>query len=95
MVVIVLLSLAAHHKSPTKPSLSEWDACDRPLGAFNALWLVKVILGALLSFWSWQRGREANGTWALFKPLSQHPVAHEGGIQTSAANRLPKWSEFG
>ncbi|TCD71238.1 hypothetical protein EIP91_011716 [Steccherinum ochraceum] len=57
VVIITLLAFSAHHKSPTKPEFSEWDACERPLGAWDSIWLVRVALGAALSIWGFKRDR--------------------------------------
>ncbi|KAL4255009.1 hypothetical protein ABKN59_003933 [Abortiporus biennis] len=59
ITIVTLSAYSAHHRSPTQPALSEWDACERPLGAWNALWLGRVSLGSLLSYWGWRREREA------------------------------------
>jgi hypothetical protein len=32
------------------PSVSEWDACDRPLGLWSALWLIRVVLASALAY---------------------------------------------
>ncbi|KAL6310336.1 hypothetical protein BKA93DRAFT_814100 [Sparassis latifolia] len=56
-VIITLLAFSAHHESPTSPGLSEWEACARPLGVWNSLWLVRVALGCVLSVWGWFRER--------------------------------------
>lgn len=55
VVVIALLAVSGVTKSPTMPELTEWSACDRPLGAWNALWLAKVLMNAWLSYWGWRR----------------------------------------
>ncbi|EJF65285.1 hypothetical protein DICSQDRAFT_132851 [Dichomitus squalens LYAD-421 SS1] len=55
VAVIALLAVSARSRSPTKPGLTEWSACDRPLGAWNALWLAKVVMSASLSYWGWRR----------------------------------------
>jgi len=55
VIVITLLAYSAHHESPTQPGLSEWAACGRPLGVWDSLWLVRVALGCLLSYWGWRR----------------------------------------
>ncbi|RDX55154.1 hypothetical protein OH76DRAFT_1340132, partial [Lentinus brumalis] len=57
VVVITLLVYSGTHESPTMPGLTEWEACDRPLGTWNALWLIKVVLSSALSLWAWQRER--------------------------------------
>jgi hypothetical protein len=35
--------------------LSEWDACDKPLGSMMIVWMVRCIFGVLLTFWSFKR----------------------------------------
>ncbi|CAL1707571.1 unnamed protein product [Somion occarium] len=57
VVVVTLLAYSSHHRSPTEPDLTEWDACDKPLGAWNAIWVVRVTFGATVAYWSWQRDR--------------------------------------
>ena len=81
--MIVLLAFSANHESPTMPGRTEWAACDRPLGTWNALWLVKTVLSALLSVWNWQRGREANRTCVLLWYMLLSSVAHDTEMQTS------------
>ncbi|KAI0630396.1 hypothetical protein C8Q77DRAFT_259319 [Trametes polyzona] len=58
VIIVTLLAYSAHHESPTMPGKTEWKACERPLGVWNALWLIRVALGCLLAFWGWQRERE-------------------------------------
>jgi len=46
------------HSANTKGGighLSEWHACDKPLGSMMIVWLVRCILGVLLTFWSFKR----------------------------------------
>ncbi|CCM01466.1 uncharacterized protein FIBRA_03520 [Fibroporia radiculosa] len=57
VVVITMLVYSAHHESPTDPGLSEWKACNKPLGVWDSIWLVRVALGCFLSVWGWQRQR--------------------------------------
>lgn len=57
VTIIALLAYSAHHESPTIPGLSEWRACERPLGVWNSIWVVRVALGIGLSFWTYQRER--------------------------------------
>ncbi|KAI0706796.1 hypothetical protein C8T65DRAFT_651455 [Cerioporus squamosus] len=57
VIVITFLAYSGAHESPTMPGMTEWEACDRPLGTWNALWLIKVVLSSMLSVWSWQRER--------------------------------------
>ncbi|KAI0728158.1 hypothetical protein C8Q72DRAFT_836159 [Fomitopsis betulina] len=55
IAIITLLAYSSHHESPTKPGLTEWDACDRPLGVWNSIWLIRVALGLLLTTWGYRR----------------------------------------
>ncbi|KAI0743575.1 hypothetical protein C8Q80DRAFT_1182088 [Daedaleopsis nitida] len=57
VVIVTLLAYSSHRESPTVPGMNEWDACDRPLGTWNAIWLIKVAMSALLSVWNWKRER--------------------------------------
>ncbi|KAI0663477.1 hypothetical protein C8Q70DRAFT_950102 [Cubamyces menziesii] len=59
VIIITLLAYSAHHESPTVPGETEWQACERPLGTWNALWLIRVGLGSLLAYWTWRRERAA------------------------------------
>ncbi|KZT08319.1 uncharacterized protein LAESUDRAFT_61526 [Laetiporus sulphureus 93-53] len=59
VIIITLLAYSAHTESPTKPGLTEWQACDRPLGVWNAIWLIRVALGCTLSVWSWRKEQAA------------------------------------
>lgn len=96
VAIIALLAFSAHHESPTKPGVSEWDACERPLGVWDSIWLVRVALGAVLSVWGFKRDRAIrlayvvsylpmsnvlNGAWTEI-PLLTHPVSQRGTAAT-------------
>ncbi|KAI0305593.1 hypothetical protein B0F90DRAFT_1808815 [Multifurca ochricompacta] len=57
IAIITLLAISTHHRSPTVPSKNEWDACGKPLGTWNALWVVRLSLDVWLSAWRWSRER--------------------------------------
>ncbi|KAI9463644.1 hypothetical protein BJY52DRAFT_1202924 [Lactarius psammicola] len=57
VAIITLLTISTHTKSPTIPNLNEWDACGKPLGIWNALWVVRLSLDVWLSIWRWSRER--------------------------------------
>jgi hypothetical protein len=54
VAIVTLLAYAAHTKSPTQPERSEWDACERPLGAWNIIWLLRTVLMLFLAVWNWK-----------------------------------------
>ncbi|KLO04292.1 hypothetical protein SCHPADRAFT_884334 [Schizopora paradoxa] len=57
-VTISFLALSAARSSPQNSSISEWKACNKPLGVWNALWAVKVVYDCTMSYWSWTRDRK-------------------------------------
>ncbi|PVG02960.1 hypothetical protein CPB86DRAFT_749962 [Serendipita vermifera] len=50
--IAVLSAISARTESPTKPGITEWEACDRPLGAWLIVWAVRVALGLAISIYS-------------------------------------------
>lgn len=52
--VISLLAIGAHTKSPTMPGVTEWSACNKPLGAWSAIWAVRVVLGSIIAIWGYK-----------------------------------------
>ncbi|ESK97193.1 c3hc4 type (ring finger) zinc finger containing protein [Moniliophthora roreri MCA 2997] len=59
ITIIGLLAYSAVHKSPTTPSITEWVACDRPLGVWSCLWIGRVVVATILSYWGWKRDTAA------------------------------------
>ncbi|KAI0374002.1 hypothetical protein BV20DRAFT_988186 [Pilatotrama ljubarskyi] len=59
VIIVTLLAYSAHHESPTVPGENEWQACEKPLGVWNALWLIRTALGCLLAVGTWRRERAA------------------------------------
>lgn len=57
IAIIVLLTVSTHRQSPTVPSKNEWNACGKPLGTWDALWVVRLALDIWLSVWRWSRER--------------------------------------
>ncbi|KAJ3538011.1 hypothetical protein NM688_g6581 [Phlebia brevispora] len=62
VVIVTLLAYATHRTSPTTPGVSEWNACQRPLGAWNAIWVVREGLTCMLAYWQWKRERQVRLT---------------------------------
>ncbi|KAF9471455.1 hypothetical protein BDN70DRAFT_938931 [Pholiota conissans] len=54
-IITLLVLCGTHYKSPTSPLLSEWKACDRPLGAWASIWLGRLILVQIIGFLEFQR----------------------------------------
>lgn len=58
IVISTLLALSGTvFRSPTQPGISEWKACDRPLGIWACLWIVRVSLASVLAYWEFTRDR--------------------------------------
>jgi hypothetical protein len=53
----MLILTATHFRSRSDPSLSEWTACNRPLGVWASVWLIRVFLASSLSYWEFRRDR--------------------------------------
>ncbi|KAL5523621.1 hypothetical protein ACEPAG_7794 [Sanghuangporus baumii] len=56
----VIIYSSVHH-SPRQPSVSEWTACDKPLGLWSCFWIVKVLLDSGMTYWSWRRDWKGPG----------------------------------
>ncbi|KAJ7045527.1 hypothetical protein C8F04DRAFT_940014 [Mycena alexandri] len=54
-MIIIMLAIAAHTESKTMPGENEWDACDRPLGAWCCIYVVRVVFSSSLTYWGWRR----------------------------------------
>ncbi|THH18740.1 hypothetical protein EW146_g2279 [Bondarzewia mesenterica] len=57
VVIIVLLTFAAHHRSPVSPDENEWQACHKILGVWNALWAPRCAIDLYLATWRWRLQR--------------------------------------
>jgi len=58
VVIITLLILTGvHFRSKTVPNLTEWKACDRPLGIWASIWVIRVVLALVLRLWEYRRNR--------------------------------------
>lgn len=55
--IIALLIYSCENLSPQFPDVSEWKACNKPLGLWNSVWAVKVGLDCVIVFWGWKRER--------------------------------------
>ncbi|KAF7981866.1 hypothetical protein HWV62_31423 [Athelia sp. TMB] len=64
--IIALLTVSTHTeaKGLAHAGLSEWDACDRPLGVWDCLWIGRIFLTCGVSYWGWIRDRTARITTA-------------------------------
>ncbi|KAF8906535.1 hypothetical protein CPB84DRAFT_1726177 [Gymnopilus junonius] len=57
VIMTMLILTGTHFRSASDPGLSEWTACDRPLGVWASLWVVRVILASSLAYWDFLRER--------------------------------------
>ncbi|EIW83217.1 hypothetical protein CONPUDRAFT_121703 [Coniophora puteana RWD-64-598 SS2] len=58
--IIVVLSVASVVKSP-KSDRYQISTCDRPLVAWNCIWIARVCLSCVLSYWNYLRMRASDG----------------------------------
>ncbi|KAG6837724.1 hypothetical protein H0H93_003526 [Arthromyces matolae] len=58
IIVTTILALSGtRFKSPTDPTLTEWNACSRPLGPWACLWVIRAVLATSLNYWGFLRER--------------------------------------
>lgn len=55
---ITLLCIGANNRRPENGNLNEWQACERPLGAWCSMWCVRVLLGCIMAVWGYRRKAE-------------------------------------
>ena len=60
IAIIVVLSVASVIKSP-QSDLHQIRTCDRPLVAWNCIWIARVVLSSVLSYWNFLRTRATDG----------------------------------
>ncbi|EJD03098.1 uncharacterized protein FOMMEDRAFT_168159 [Fomitiporia mediterranea MF3/22] len=54
-IALSMIIYSVVHRSPRHPSISEWKACDKPLGLWSCFWIVKVGLDCCMTYWGWRR----------------------------------------
>lgn len=59
IVILTVLALGAPRESPTKPGQNEWQACNKPLGAWSILWLLRTMAACVLFVRTYQGKRQA------------------------------------
>ncbi|KAF9268875.1 hypothetical protein L218DRAFT_984200 [Marasmius fiardii PR-910] len=57
VTIIGILAYAASKESPVMAAVNEWNACTRPLGVWSCLWIGRVLVACVLSYWGWRRDR--------------------------------------
>ncbi|KAI0256101.1 hypothetical protein BJV78DRAFT_1169213 [Lactifluus subvellereus] len=57
IAIITFLTISTHRASPTILAKNEWDACGKPLGTWDAFWVVRLALDVWLGVWRWSRER--------------------------------------
>lgn len=55
--IVALLTVSTHTESKTHRGLNEWEACNRPLGVWNIIWIVRIFITCGVSYWGWIRDR--------------------------------------
>ncbi|TFK75437.1 hypothetical protein BDN72DRAFT_757762 [Pluteus cervinus] len=78
VVISTLLGLSgSQFKSPTTPGLTEWQACNRPLGVWASLWVVRVAFASGLTYWGYLRDRQTcnNSVSSEPRPSGSFPTS--------------------
>ncbi|KAG2059010.1 hypothetical protein BDR06DRAFT_949627 [Suillus hirtellus] len=60
--IIAVLGVASVVASPTVANVHQINACERPLVAWNCIWIVKVCLSSTLAYWNFIRIRNVERT---------------------------------
>ncbi|KAI0049876.1 hypothetical protein FA95DRAFT_1604035 [Auriscalpium vulgare] len=81
ITIIALLAYSAHHKSALVPDKSEWDACGKPLGVWDSLWVARLTLDIGLSYWRWSLERTKRDR--LLRDLEMDGSAPRGSSRIS------------
>ncbi|TFK54206.1 hypothetical protein OE88DRAFT_1625140 [Heliocybe sulcata] len=82
VIVVALLAYSSIARSHAMPQYTEWTACDRPLGVWNALWVGKILMGCSMGVWGFTRDKVARQNAAM-----QNALAMETGRAPSGAAR--------
>ncbi|KAF8491024.1 hypothetical protein JB92DRAFT_3007265 [Gautieria morchelliformis] len=94
---IALLSIGAHVTSPTDSPLTEWQACQRPLGAWCSIWCVRVVLGCLMAVWGYRRKAarlaEVAGRVDPLEPNSATSAHAEAPATVGTRNGLTRFTQ--
>jgi hypothetical protein len=54
VIVTAMLAFSASHESPTRPGLTEWEACGKNgLGIWLIIWILRLALLPLFFDWRW------------------------------------------
>lgn len=76
VITTMLILTGVHFRSPKDPNLSEWKACDRPLGIWASIWIIRVVLASNLGYWEYRRNRVLFvNLLGLYRKMFIHPVS--------------------
>jgi len=78
VIVVMLILSGTHFRSTTDPRLSEWTACDRPLGVWCTVWVLRVLLSSLLRVWEYKRNLARNNRDEETRPETSNDSSREG-----------------
>ncbi|KAF8161091.1 hypothetical protein B0H34DRAFT_788231 [Crassisporium funariophilum] len=97
VIVTMLILTGTIFRSPMDHNLSEWTACERPLGVWATLWAIRVVLASCLAYWEFVRDRILHPRRAETEAGTVNPVEQPpGGTQNSQSHdipgQLPTWA---
>ena len=75
IVTLCALSGTIFMDATRQSNQSEWSACDRPLGVWACLWILRVIVSFILSYWDYLREQDVYVYTSCYSIVS-YPDTH-------------------
>jgi len=88
--IVLLLAAAGISPSTRDPSVSEWQACDKPLAPWAILWCIRVVVGFMTAIWAYRISRRRLSRTAPASTDLENARPH----QAPANNRGPPAPPF-
>jgi len=82
----MLILTATHFRSRSDPTLSEWTACEHPLGVWASIWVIRVLLASGLAYWDFRRDRALHPPPAETEAGVINPTGATHPISSASAN---------
>ncbi|KIL66189.1 hypothetical protein M378DRAFT_75405 [Amanita muscaria Koide BX008] len=85
IIVIMLVLTGTYFRSVENAHLSEWSACDRPLGVWSCIWIFRACLSTVLAVWDYKRNtnRHANDEETRPSTANIHNIPASSPVQNA------------